>query len=209
MGTQTLCAWLTPSTHSLAMAAPDHLTSKVAADALRRLAAAQPQPKGTAGLYVGLIERLMTLSTRLGIAYEPGVENFGASIEDRLYAICRSTERLLDSLSTQAPAPGAAPTDEQIRDALEAEFLGEPGRRNLADDLRVARAVLGIVAPCAAVAHRPLTEEQVFKALEEEARRLNGGTLDGLQMNPEMLSEVIKIFRIAERAHGIKEASNG
>lgn len=31
-------------------------------------------------------------------------------------------------------------TDEQIRDALEAEFLGEPGGRNLADDLRVARA---------------------------------------------------------------------
>lgn len=73
------------------------------ADVLDRLSAAQA-PAPAHDLYVGLIERLMTLSTRLGIAYEGGVEHFGASLEDRLYAICRSTERLLDSLGTQAPA---------------------------------------------------------------------------------------------------------
>lgn len=68
------------------------------------IAAATSSPAPAPGLYVGLVKRLMALSTRLGIAYEPGVENFGASIEDRLYAICRSTERLLDSLSTASPA---------------------------------------------------------------------------------------------------------
>lgn len=67
-------------------------------------AAPVPAPAPAPDLYVGLIERLMTLSTRLGIAYEGGVEHFGASLEDRLYAICRSTERLLDSLSA-IPSP--------------------------------------------------------------------------------------------------------
>lgn len=33
-------------------------------------------------------------------------------------------------------------TDEQIRDALENEFIGETGNRNLQDDIRVARAAL-------------------------------------------------------------------
>ena len=63
--------------------------------------AATPAP----ALYVGLIERLMRLSTRLGIAHECGVEHFAAGLEDRLYAICRSAEGLLDSMAaTPAPA---------------------------------------------------------------------------------------------------------
>lgn len=67
----------------------------------RAALAATPAP----ALYVGLIERLMRLSTRLGVAYEGGVEHFAAGLEDQLYAICRSTESLLDSL---AATPAAA-----------------------------------------------------------------------------------------------------
>lgn len=43
-------------------------------------------------------------------------------------------------------------TDDDIRDALEAEFLGEPGNRNLADDLRVARAAIAALRVQAAPA---------------------------------------------------------
>lgn len=75
----------------------------------------------------------------------------------------------------------------------------------VAKDLRKIAAATA-AAPASPL---PLTNEQVFAALEAEAKRLNGGTLDGLQMNEEMLSEVIKIFRIAERAHGIQAPATG
>ena len=72
--------------------------------------AATPAP----ALYVGLIERLMRLSTRLGIAHEGGVEHFAAGLEDRLYAICRGAEGLLDSMAaTPAQAQQAEPLTER------------------------------------------------------------------------------------------------
>lgn len=96
----------------------DHLESMtnalpvvIRAGHLRELLAAKAEPAGEAVpvLYVGLIERLMRLSTRLGIAHSDSVEHFAASLEDRLYAICRSAESLLDSLATPpaVPAPEA------------------------------------------------------------------------------------------------------
>lgn len=41
-------------------------------------------------------------------------------------------------------AQPAEVSDAEIRDALEAEFLNEPGKRNLADDMRIARAILAL-----------------------------------------------------------------
>lgn len=76
-------------------------------------------------LYVGLIERLMRLSTRLGIAHEGGVEHFAASLEDRLYTICRVAESLLDSLAATnevSEMPAAPLTDEQIATRIVQEF---------------------------------------------------------------------------------------
>ena len=71
--------------------------------------------KAVPALYVGLIERLMRLSTRLGIAYEGGGEHFAASLEDRLYAICRGAESLLNSVATP-PAPEAQQAAGQEQD---------------------------------------------------------------------------------------------
>lgn len=81
--------------------------------AMLAAAPAAPAPEAPkaapAGLYVGVIERLMRLSTRLGLANGDSIEHFAASLEDRLYAICRCAESLLDSLAAKpaAPAPEA------------------------------------------------------------------------------------------------------
>jgi len=89
---------------------PDFMAGYVAGLADGRRCAerdsAEQAAQAVPALYVGLIERLMRLSTRLGIAYEGGVEHFAASLEDRLYAICRGAESLLNSVATP-PAPEA------------------------------------------------------------------------------------------------------
>lgn len=81
---------------------------------------AEQAAKAVPALYVGLIERLMRLSTRLGIAYEGGVEHFAASLEDRLYAICRGAESLLNSVATP-PAP-EAPEAPEAQQALASDW---------------------------------------------------------------------------------------
>lgn len=72
-----------------------------------------------------------------------------ALVQNAMYALCGP----FGGATLQAQP--AEVSDTEIVDALEAEFLGEPGKRNLADDLRVARAILAL-RPQAV----PMTDEQ-------------------------------------------------
>lgn len=65
------------------------------------------------------------------------------------------TEELKQLREALQSAQPAEVSDAEIRDALEAEFLNEPGKRNLADDLRIARAILAL-RPQAAIVGRTI-----------------------------------------------------
>lgn len=116
------------------------------------------------------------------------------------YAECYTA----DQVRTMLAAAPAVPTTVEIEwgNPIRIGDIAEVPQRLDGKHTEYAYRIAAALGAAPAVP-APLTDEQVFKALEDEARRLNGGTLDGLQMNEEMLSEVIKIFRIAERTHGI------
>lgn len=71
-------------------------------------------------------------------------------------------EQAVSELAALQSAQPAEVSDAEIRDALEAEFLGEPGKRNLEDDLRVARASLARLRPQAV----PMTDGVKERALD-------------------------------------------
>ena len=72
----------------------------------------------------------------------------------------------LAALSQPSPEL-AGVSDEEIRDALEAEFLGEAPNRVWEDDLRIARAILALrPAQQSAQQAVPMTEEQAKQFLK-------------------------------------------
>jgi len=90
-------------------------------------------------------------------------------------------------------------TDDDIRAALEAEFLGEPGKRNLADDIRVARAVIAAHEAKAAHAVPQGTNWHAHHvivgkaALQMVRNALRNDMERGLIVRGEMLEELDKV----------------
>ena len=83
-----------------------------------------------------------------------------------------AVEALSHHLAALQSAQPAEVSDAEIRDALEAEFLNEPGKRNLADDLRIARAILAL-RPQAVPMTRAQRLEVFRKAEDRMAHDIN------------------------------------
>lgn len=177
---------------------------KAADEAIAAYEAEQAAKAVPAGLYVGLIERLMRLSTRLGIADGDSVEHFAASLEDRLYAICRSAESLLDSLAPAAPAPEAQAAGQELPPLPEPDGTVEidcgpapGGGREIVFEDGYSADQMHAYARAALAQHQPLTDERIL-AMVKAAPALKTAE-----------AEWLHVARAIERAHGIGGATTG
>ena len=75
-------------------------------------------------------------------AIKAALEAKDEPVQNQLMALIDENQRLRAELKFNTTPPQRKPlTDEEIQDALEAEFLGSDLKRNWQDDLRVARAI--------------------------------------------------------------------